>query len=146
MAHVENVKTTARRKTVRAKSRKPRAPARDIGELERIIQNLESRITELTNRDNIRRAVVGATDQVGGAVSDVVSRASSQVGNYVADSIYGVASRVREGATSVTGAAKTGTSAVQRVAGELEKRPIMTVAIALGIGFLAGLVGRRDAA
>jgi ElaB/YqjD/DUF883 family membrane-anchored ribosome-binding protein len=26
----------------------------------------------------------------------------------------------------------------------LEKRPFMTVAIALGVGFLAGLAGRRE--
>jgi hypothetical protein len=40
-----------------------------------------------------------------------------------------------------------GTGAIQKIGSEIERRPMMTVAIALGIGFLAGLAGRaRDPA
>ncbi|BAT59820.1 hypothetical protein GJW-30_1_02354 [Variibacter gotjawalensis] len=138
-------RTPAKRKTARRTTRRA-APKRNISELERIIAGLESRINELTSSSNIRQKVTGATDQVGDLVSDVVHRASAQVGNYVAESISGVAGKVRDGATSVTGVAKSGTNAMARIGTELEKRPMMTVAIALGIGFLAGLAGRRDAA
>lgn len=109
-------------------------------ELERVIERLEARINELTSDSSIRATVHGATRQMGQAVD----RASHQVGDMVADTLAEFAERLRSGAVSVTGAARAGTGAMQRIAGELEKRPFMTVAIALGIGFLAGMAGRRE--
>jgi ElaB/YqjD/DUF883 family membrane-anchored ribosome-binding protein len=116
----------------------------DVGELQRIIMGLEERINQLTSHNNIRQTVTGATNQMGDVVTDVINRTSAHVGEYVADKVSNVADRIRGGATSVTGAAKSGTGAMQRIGAEIERRPMMTVAIALGIGFLAGLVGRRD--
>ena len=69
---------------------------------------LEERINQLTSAQNIRQTVTGATNQMGDAVSAVINRASTQVGEYVADKVSGVAGRVRDGATSVTGVAKAG--------------------------------------
>jgi hypothetical protein len=111
-----------------------------VNELERVIRSLENRLAQLTSRDTIRSTVSGATHQVGSAVT----RASNQVGEMVADRLTDVATKIRGGATSVTGAARVGTGAMQRIGNELERRPLMTVAIALGIGFLAGLAGRRE--
>lgn len=114
----------------------------DVGELERIIRGLEQRLAELTDAGNIRSTISSATGQVNRAVSS----ASGHVGDLVADTLTDVADRLRGSATSVTGAARIGTSAVQRIGAEIERRPLMTVAIAVGIGFLAGLAGRRDQA
>jgi hypothetical protein len=50
--------------------------------------------------------------------------------------------RVLNRAFSVTETARIGTGLLSRVTTEVEKRPFMTVAIALGIGFLAGMAGR----
>lgn len=111
-----------------------------MNELERVIRSLENRLAQLTSRDTIRSTVSGATNHVGHAVT----RASNQVGEMVADRLTDVATRIRGGATSVTGAARLGTGAIQRIGDELERRPLMTVAIAIGIGFLAGLAGRRE--
>ena len=119
-----------------------RSKVRDISELERVIRSLEAQIARLTNGGEIRATVSNASDQVGSAVS----RASHQVGDVVADTLTQVADQLRTGATSVTTAARVGTSAIARIGTELERRPFMTVAIAVGIGFLAGLAGRREQA
>jgi ElaB/YqjD/DUF883 family membrane-anchored ribosome-binding protein len=136
----------ARRAKAGAKGRKRatakrRPKAREINELEAVIRGLETRLAEFTNT-GIRSAVTGASNQVGKAAS----RASNQVGEVVADTLTEVATRLLSGATSVTGTARMGAGAMARIGTELERRPFMTVAIALGIGFLAGLAGRRDAA
>jgi ElaB/YqjD/DUF883 family membrane-anchored ribosome-binding protein len=117
-----------------------RRRSRDISELEQVIRTLENRLAELTSGENIRSRVTGATNQVG----SVVTKASNQVGEMVADTLTEFAEKIRGGATSVTSAARVGTGAIQRIGSELERRPLMTVAIALGIGFLAGLAGRRE--
>jgi ElaB/YqjD/DUF883 family membrane-anchored ribosome-binding protein len=111
-----------------------------VSELERVISGLERRVAELTSSRGIRSTVTGATDQVGNAVT----RASTQVGEAVADTLTEVADKVRTGATSVASVARVGAGAMQRMGVELERRPFMTIAVALGIGFLAGLTGRRE--
>lgn len=127
--------TRRRRTAARTRSRNV-----EIGELERMIRSLEERILNLTSAQTIRSTVSGATDQV----NQAVTRASGHMGDVAADMLTDVADRLRGGVTSVTGVAKVGTQAVQRVGSELERRPMMTVAIALGLGFLAGLAGRRS--
>lgn len=127
--------TRRRRTAARTRSRNV-----EIGELERMIRSLEERILNLTSAQTIRSTVSGATDQV----NQAVTRASGHMGDVAADMLTDVAERLRGGVTSVTGVAKVGTQAVQRVGSELERRPMMTVAIALGLGFLAGLAGRRS--
>lgn len=127
--------TRRRRTAARTRSRNV-----EIGELERMIRSLEERILNLTSAQTIRSTVSGATDQV----NQAVTRASGHMGDVAADMLTDVADRLRGGVTAVTGVAKVGTQAVQRVGSELERRPMMTVAIALGLGFLAGLAGRRS--
>ena len=140
-ARTRNGRGPLGRKAAAPRMARPRqAQASRMSELERIIEGLETRIAELTSRNGIRSTIHGATDQMGSAVN----RASHQVGDMVADTLAEFAERLRGGATSVTSAARVGTGAMQRIGAELEKRPFMTVAIALGIGFLAGLAGRRE--
>jgi hypothetical protein len=134
-------KTATRGTNGRSRSTR-RAPGRSVAELESVIRSLEEKIADLTSARTIRSAVAGASGQVGQAAV----RASHQVGDMVADSLTDFADRVRGSATSVTSAARMGTGALQKIGGEIERRPLMTVAIALGIGFLAGMAGRREAA
>lgn len=128
----------ARRARRTGRTRQTRAS--QISELEQVIRSLEERISYLTSDRGIRSTVSGATSQVGHAVT----RASDHVGDMVADTLTQVAGHLRGGATAATGAARTGASAMQKIGLEMERRPLMTVAVALGIGFLAGLAGRRD--
>ncbi|MBX6424484.1 MAG: hypothetical protein IRZ09_00945 [Variibacter sp.] len=126
----------------RSGARRRRQAARSVRQLEQVIRELESRISTLTSEGSIRATVAGASDQVGQAAL----RASNQAGVLVADVLTDVADRLRESATSITGAAQMGTSAVRRIGHEIERRPLMTVAVALGVGFLAGMASRREAA
>lgn len=135
-------KRTPRRSSGRKTQTARRPAGRSVVELERVIASLEDKIAELTSPRTIRSTVSGATGQVGQAAV----RASHQVGDLVADSLAEFAGRVRGGANSVTDAARMGTGAMQKIGLEMERRPLMTVAIALGIGFLAGMAGRREAA
>jgi ElaB/YqjD/DUF883 family membrane-anchored ribosome-binding protein len=113
-----------------------------IGELEQVIRNLEARVAQLTDSNGIRSTIGQASNQVGHAVSS----ASTQVGDMVADTLAEMAAKFRGSAQSVTSVARLGTGALQRIGDEVERRPFMTVAIALGLGFLAGMAGRSNAA
>ncbi len=123
-------------------SARRRTPSAEINHLEEVIRGLESRIAELTSDSSIRHSVAAAS----GHVNQFVSRATDQVGHMVADGLTDFAHRVRDRSDSLTGVAKLGTSALRRVSEEIERRPFVTVALALGLGFLAGMAGStRDA-
>jgi hypothetical protein len=114
-----------------------------VNDLNRAIQILEGQIQQLTNSGGIRATLGGATK----GVSKAVMRTSGRAGEVVADRLSDAASRLRSSATAVTDAARSGVGAVQQVGAQLERRPFMTVAIALGIGFLAGMTsGRTESA
>ena len=52
---------------------------------------------------------------------------------------------MRNGVQAATDqAARLGGDALHKVEDEVERRPLMTVAIAAGIGFLAGIASRRS--
>lgn len=107
---------------------KRRSTPAQISELEQVIRNLEKRLAGIGGgSDGIRSTVTGASNQMGEAA---------------ADTLTDVLDRLRDRAFSVTEAARLGTGLLSRVTNEVERRPFMTVAIALGIGFLAGMAGR----
>lgn len=89
------------------------------------IENRMARINVLTKR-GAGHAVDGVNDLVFGAVS-------------------GVTDRVRKTARALSDdAARFGTEAVRDVASQIDKRPLLTLAIAAGIGFAIGLTRRQD--
>jgi hypothetical protein len=143
MSQVERTSASpAKRRRAPAKRRtngrtKRRSQSAEISNLEQMIRGLEARIASLTSDSTIRHSVSVASGQV----NQFVSRATDQVGGMVADGLSDFANRVRNGSDTVTGVAKLGTSALRRVSEEVERRPFMTVALALGLGFLAGIAG-----
>jgi ElaB/YqjD/DUF883 family membrane-anchored ribosome-binding protein len=93
---------------------------REIGQLMRDIETRVGRLQELTKR--------GASDAT----------------DYVTDTLSDAAGRVRNGAQHLTDeAARMGGDAMHRVEEEIGQRPLLTMAIAAGIGYLAGMAGRR---
>lgn len=97
---------------------------REISQLMRDIETRVSRLNSLTRR--------GA------------SHAASEAGDFVSDTLSESAERLRNGANAVTDeAARLGSDALRRVEDEVGQRPLLTLAIAAGIGFLAGMAGRR---
>ena len=93
-----------------------------------LVSNLEDRLERL-NRLTKR----GASHAVDG------------VNDMVFDTVSNLTGRVRDGARGISDdAAKMGDQALRRVSKEIDRRPLMTLAIAVGIGVLVGLTRRAD--
>ena len=70
--------------------------------------------------------------------------AAEGAGEYVSETVSDAADRVRNGAHAMSDeAARVGGDAIKRIEDEIGQRPLLTLAIAAGIGFLAGMAGRR---
>jgi ElaB/YqjD/DUF883 family membrane-anchored ribosome-binding protein len=70
--------------------------------------------------------------------------AASNASDYVTDTLSDAANRVRGSAGMMTDeAARMSNDALRRIEDEVGQRPLLTLAIAAGIGFLAGMAGRR---
>jgi ElaB/YqjD/DUF883 family membrane-anchored ribosome-binding protein len=99
----------------------------------------------------LERRVEGAGRDAAGRVSARLSDANDSIGDAVAAVLGQVADQFRGGARSMSGeaarfgqeAAKLGNDAVRRLADEVEHRPLMVLAVAAGLGFLAGVAARR---
>jgi ElaB/YqjD/DUF883 family membrane-anchored ribosome-binding protein len=112
-------------------ARKTQTVSEDVAEIEReiagLMRDLEDRIGRL---NSLTRK--GA------------SHAASEAGDYVSETLAETAQRLRNGAHAATDeAARLGSDALRRIEEEVEQRPLLTLAIAAGIGFLAGMAGRR---
>jgi ElaB/YqjD/DUF883 family membrane-anchored ribosome-binding protein len=145
MARSQNGASKLRRKTAR---RRPRGSARvsahvmgdavagDIAamraEVADMIASLDDRITRLNKltKQGASHAAESANDIVLNAISGLTGRATEQAQ-------AGMASASDE-------VAKFGTQAVNRFVREIDKRPLLTLAIAAGIGFIAGLARRPE--
>ena len=70
--------------------------------------------------------------------------AADDASEFVSDAVSDAANRMRNGASSMTDeAARLSGDAIKRIEDEIGQRPLLTLAIAAGIGFLAGMAGRR---
>jgi hypothetical protein len=104
--------------------------SREIAEIDRLIRQLQTRVGSLTQA-GVRSAASGANqlaDTLSDSISDIADRLRSRYGN---------------GAYSMSSATKLGEDALRRVASEVEHRPLLTLAVAIGVGYLAGMATRR---
>jgi ElaB/YqjD/DUF883 family membrane-anchored ribosome-binding protein len=113
---------------------------RNISALEGRLHALEKEIEKL-GRSAGRRASAGmsaAGDQIGDAiavaVNEIVDRFRS--GRRLAGD-----EALRLGNEAAKFGAKVGNDALQRVASEVEHRPLVTLAVAIGVGILIGMAG-----
>ena len=105
----------------------------EVGEIERRLRSLEKTIEKLGSRTSSQ-----ARDTAGG----LADAAASVLSDW--------APRFREGANAIsdrsaalgTDAARYGTAALDRVSEETKERPLVAVAIALGVGILIGMSAR----
>mgnify|MGYP001301383276 CR=1 FL=1 len=101
--------------------------AEDIADIEResgqLMHDSEARVGKL---DSLARR--SAKDAANGA------------SEFVSETVSDAADRVRNGADE---AQRLGGDAIRRIEDEIGQRPLLTLAIAAGIGFLAGMAGRR---
>lgn len=98
------------------------------------MDNLEKRLRRLSSLSN--------------SAEEEISDAIGHVGDFVNDALAGIMNRVRESAANVgqsvaDEASQLGNKAVKRVVDEIEHRPLMMLAVALGVGFLVGFANRR---
>ena len=122
--------------------------AREFAEVERRMQHLEQRLDRLGSVAS-RTAASG----VAGA-----AQATERVGDALVAALGDLVDRFRGGARSVGGeasrfgqdaarfgheASKLGGDALRRVSSEVERRPLMMLAVAVGVGLLIGWAGRR---
>ena len=112
-------------------ARKSRTSSDDIAGIEReiagLMRDLEQRVSRLNTLSR-----------------NGASHAASEASDYVTEALSDTAERLRNGAHAMTDeAAKLGGDALRKIEDEVEQRPLLTLAIAAGIGFLAGMAGRR---
>ncbi len=97
-----------------------------------MIASLDERITRLNQltKQGASHAAESANDIVLNAISGLTGRATQQAQASVASATDEVA--------------RFGTQAVNRFVREIDKRPLLTLAIAAGIGFIAGIARRPE--
>ena len=105
--------------------------SQDIAEIEReisqLMRDLETRVGRLNTLT--RRGA---------------SHAAGEASDFVSETLSETAERLRSGAHAVTDeAARMGGDALRKIEDEIGHRPLLTLAIAAGIGFLAGMANRR---
>jgi ElaB/YqjD/DUF883 family membrane-anchored ribosome-binding protein len=108
---------------------------------------LESRLRSLENE--VQR--VGR--KAGRSASAGMSSAGDQIGDAIASAVTEIVDRFRSGRRLAGDEAvrfgneaakfgvKVGNDALDRVASEVEHRPLMTLAVAIGVGILIGMAG-----
>lgn len=150
----------ARRARNGSSSRGGYSATAEIAEINELIGDLEARLERL-NRVAAREgaSAASAAGTAASNVSDAVIEALAGMADRVRESAQVVghefSGRVRNGAHDMTerlgegarqaadDAFRFGGEAFKRIADEAERRPLMTLAIAAGVGYLAGLAGRR---
>lgn len=112
------------------------------GDVSRMQEEIRHLATDLQDRLNRLNAISqqGASHASSGLqdfISDTLDRFTS---NAMSD----LTTRMQDGASDLTHeASRVGGRALKRVSRQIDKRPLLTLAIAAGIGFLAGMA-RRD--
>jgi ElaB/YqjD/DUF883 family membrane-anchored ribosome-binding protein len=105
------------------------------------LREIEGRLRALENR----------LQRIGSRTSAGAALAAEGIGEAVASALNSMAERFRGGANSVSGeaaklggeAAKLGNEALRRLSDEVEHHPLVTIAVALGVGVLVGLAWQR---
>jgi len=107
-----------------------RAMLPNIREIERRLRSLEQQL-----------------ERVGGGTSASTAEVAERAGAAIAPVLSSIADQFRGGTHSMSDeAAKLGNDALRRLSNEVEHRPLVTLAVAVGVGILVGLASRSAAA
>jgi len=110
----------------------PRGKSVNVAAIDRRLRSLERRLDRARSR--VSAGAVQGADHVGDVIASTLDR---------------VADRFRDGALGEEAtkigveAAKHGNDALRRLAREVEARPLVTLAVAVGIGVLVGVLSQR---
>jgi ElaB/YqjD/DUF883 family membrane-anchored ribosome-binding protein len=111
-----------------------RAISAQVGEVERRLRSLEQRLERAGDHAPVtaRHAADRAGDVIASALGSIVDR------------FRGDSDSIGDAATKIGGqAAKIGDDALRRLSKEVEHRPLVTLAVAVGVGILVGAISRR---
>ena len=116
-----------------ASSRYTRAISSEVGDIERRLQMLQSGIEKLGTRasSNARDTADGLSEAVASALSSCAD-SFRQGANSLGD----------QSAAFGKDAARYGTAALSQISKETEQRPLIAIAVALGVGVLIGMAAR----
>jgi ElaB/YqjD/DUF883 family membrane-anchored ribosome-binding protein len=110
-----------------------RAISAQVGEVERRLRSLEQRLERAGDHApaTARHAADRAGDVIAAALGSIVER-------------FRGSDSIGDAATKIGGqAAKIGDDALRRLTKEVEHRPLVTLAVAVGVGILVGAISRR---
>lgn len=115
-------------------AKRSKASSDDIAAVEELMQDLEARLRRLNTK----------------AKSDA-SDVPDDIGDFVSATLGRIAAQVRDSADAATDslasdATKAGTDILRKIWEEMERRPLLTLALAAGAGYLLGLIGKQDEA
>ena len=105
-------------------------------EIRHLVEDLQDRLSRLNgiSRKGATHAGEGVQDFIADTLDQFTSKAMSNL-----------TSRVQDGASDLTDeATRMGNKAIKRVSREIDRRPLLTLAIAAGVGYLAGMATRHD--
>jgi ElaB/YqjD/DUF883 family membrane-anchored ribosome-binding protein len=108
-------------------------------------EEIEQRLRAIEQRlgRSMSAGAVETADHVGETIASALSTIAGRfLGGSNSASILGGASREEFGKFA-GGAAQLGNDAIRRIAREVKHRPLVTLAVAIGVGVLVGLVGHR---
>jgi ElaB/YqjD/DUF883 family membrane-anchored ribosome-binding protein len=108
----------------------------------------------LPNVREIERRLRLLEKQLGDSTSASAAEVAERAGAVIAPVLNRIADRFRGGAHSISDeaaklgneVAKLGNDALRRLSNEVEHRPLVTLAVAVGVGILVGLASRSVAA
>lgn len=114
-------------------ARKSKAPTDDIAAVEELMQDLESRLRRLNSK---AKATDDSTD-------------ADDIADFVSQTLARIAAQVRDTADTATDtladkATEASTDIIKKIWAEMERHPLMTLALAAGAGYLLGLIGKQD--
>ena len=109
------------------RSKSETTAAGDVASIENLISDLETRLRNINGP--VRQKAVGA---------------SSDVNDFVGQALAGIMERVRDSSENLTEdvvhrAGKASTNAFKRITREIERRPLLLLAVAAGLGFALGM-------
>ena len=105
-------------------------------EIRNLAADLQDRLARLNgiSRSGTAHASEGVQDFIAHTLDSIAGKAVSKL-----------TSRVQDGASELTDeATRMSNKAIKRVSREIDRRPLLTLAIAAGVGYLAGMAMRRQ--
>jgi hypothetical protein len=106
-----------------------------VDQIDQRVQALEHRLASMGGQ---LASALPSADRLGETVASALTSAADRL-RYSAGSLGGEAARLG------TEAARAGDRALRRLSQEVEHRPLVMLAVAVGVGILVGLASRRRA-